>query len=398
MQGTALDFSDRSLPLPFDAAIRDMDGTISTLSNRSEEPAEIALEGRVNEYGLARINGTTKPLDPTNQTDITMVFRNLDISRLTPYTIQFAGYAIETGRLDLDLGYRLANRKLQGDNKVVIREMKLGEKSDLPGAGSLPLGLAVALLTDSEGVIDLAVPVEGDLDNPEFRISGVIWRAIGNLITKAVTAPFRFLGSLVGIDSEDFGTLHFQPGRSDLSPPDREQLVKLGEAMLQRPELSLEIAGSYSAALDRPALQAARVEQDISAWLDSNAGNDNELTLNRDRQAMEALLLAADPGINLESLQAPHLGTPADTPDAEPALDEVAYVADLRRQLEAQVIISESELQTLARARGQAAAAALRQGQAEAAEALRVVEIEPAGVEAGDDSTVPLELAVSAGD
>ncbi len=396
MHDTALDFSDRSLPLPFDAAIREMDGTVSTLSTVSEEASEVAIEGRVNEFGEARINGTTRLLDPANNTDIAMIFRNLDISRLSPYTIQFAGYSIDAGRMDLDLGYRLAQRQLQGDNRVVIREMQLGDKSDLPGAGSLPLGLAVALLTDSEGVIDLAVPVEGDLDNPEFKIGGVVWRAIGNLITKAVTAPFRFLGKLVGIDSEDFGTLSFQPGRADLSPPDQEQLVKLGEAMLQRPELSVEVAGSWAGALDRPAMQDRAVAEAVSQWLDQNPGNGEELTTARDRRALESLILAANPDTSLETLKTPFISVNNDDPDGEPELDEVAYLTGLRERLAAQVEIGEAQLSDLARARGLAVIEGLRAGQPGAQ--LRVSEVEPVSVEPAEDDTIPLELAVAGAD
>lgn len=396
MENTALDFADFSLPLPFDTAIREMNGTVSALSTTSEEPAAIEIEGRVNEFGLARINGTTQIFDPTNHTDISMVFRNLDISRLTPYTVEFAGYSIDGGRLDLDLGYRLAQRQLQGDNKVVIREMELGDKSDLPGAGSLPLGLAVALLTDSEGVIDLAVPVEGDLDNPEFKIGGVIWRALGNLITKAVTAPFRFLANLVGVESEDFGTLTFQPGSADLSPPDQEQLIKLGEAMLQRPELSVEVAGSWSAELDRPALQAARVEADMDAWLELNPGDADELSVARDRRVLEALTLAGNPDTSLETLQIPFMQATADDPESEAVLDEVAYLAGLRTQLEARVNIDEAQLAELGRSRGQAVINGLREGQPDTP--LRINEAEPASVEPGEDNSIRLELAVSGSD
>lgn len=396
MQDTALDFSDLSLPLPFDAAIRDMDGSVSALSTRSEEPAEIEVEGRVNEFGLARISGTTQILNPTNNTDIKMVFRNLDIARLSPYTVSFSGFPIEAGRLDLDLGYQLQQRKLLGDNQVVVREIELGEKSELPGAGSLPLRLAVALLTDSEGVIDLAVPVEGDLDNPEFRIGGVVLRALGNIITKAVTAPFRLLGGLVGVDSENFGTLTFQPGRSDISPPDQEQLVKLGEAMLKRPELSVEVAGSWSTELDRPALQAASVAAEIDAWLQANPGDATELTVTRDRRVLEALTVRVNPTADLAALKAPFLITSQDDPEGEPVLDEVAYNAALQAQLRAQIDVSESQLIALAQARGQAVVEGLVAGQPDAT--LRVNAVEPAEVEPGDDETISLELAVAVDD
>lgn len=404
MENTALDFSDLSLPLPFEAAIRDLDGDISTLATGSTEPAQVDLEGQVNEFGQARIEGEINAWDPTRQTDIRMRFRNLEISRLTPYTVQFAGYAIEEGRMDTDLAYVFEDRKMLGQNNIVIREMRLGDKVDHPDAGSLPLGLAVALLTDAEGVIDLDVPVEGDLDNPEFRIGGVVLQAIGNLITKVVTAPFRLLGNLVGVDSEEFGVLSFEPGRAELSPPDREQLLKLAEAMAQRPELALEVAGVWAPELDRPALQAARLEADMAAWQVENPGGDDELSTARDRRTLEALFAQRFPATPLETVAAEHMAEPPDpgeSGDAAPELDATAYLADLRGRLESAIDVAQAEFETLADARAAAVLAGL--GMDDAGTPLKVVEappieVDPAEVDAGEDGDVPMELAVSADD
>jgi len=139
----SLDFSDFSLPLPFAASIRSLGGEISTLSSVSAQPAEVSLEGQVNEYGLARIEGSINSWAFVEHTDIHMDFRNLEMSRLTPYSIQFAGHAIDAGRIDLDLDYKIAKSQMEGENKMVIRELTLGEKVDHPDAASLPLGLAV---------------------------------------------------------------------------------------------------------------------------------------------------------------------------------------------------------------------------------------------------------------
>ncbi len=245
IDNASLDFSDLSLPLPFEAAIRSMDGTISTLSTSSAEPARIQLDGQVNEFGQVQIGGSINARSYYEFTDIQMNFRNLEMARLTPYTIQFAGHEIDAGRLDLDLDYKIQKGQMQGENSIVVRELTLGDKVDHPDAVSLPLGLAVALLKDSEGVIDIDLPVRGDLNDPEFRIGGIVAKAIFNLITKIITSPFRLLGNLVGVDSEDFGTLSFEAGSPEVSPPDREKLVKMAEAMIQRPELQLAIGGVY---------------------------------------------------------------------------------------------------------------------------------------------------------
>ncbi len=391
---SGLDFSDVSLPLPFRAEIRALNGEISALANRSSEPARVQLEGQVNEYGLARINGELNPWDVTDSADIQMTFRNLDMQRLTPYTVSFAGYPIEGGRLDMDLGYELVQRQLNGQNKIIVRELKLGEKSDHPDAGSLPLGLAVALLTDANGVIDLDVPVTGNLDDPEFKIGGVVWRALGNLITKAVTAPFRLLGALVGMDSEDFGQLEFTPGSAEISPPDQEKLAKLGEAMLQRPSLALQASGVYEPQADGLALQTQKFE----AAQETRAG---ELTGSGQpagtREVMESLASERLPELDLAGFALQFTAPPKEGTETPGVIDEVAYLAGLRERLIRSETTSEAELLALAGSR--AAAVAERLNSAQPALSDRVKIQQSKAVEAVTEGLVILELEViTAGD
>jgi hypothetical protein len=305
----AMDFSDFSLPLPFATQIRQLGGSISTVDNTSSAPANIRLEGRVDDYGLARIDGAMNLLDPLSSTDVTMEFRNLLMSNLSPYTVQFAGREIDEGKLDLDLTYRIVDGELQGQNAVVMSDLVLGKEVDHPDAVSLPLGLAVALLTDANGVIDIDLPVEGNVNDPEFRIGGVIWQAFAGLITKIVSAPFRLLGNLIGIESEDFGRFQFLAGRADLTPPELEKVAQLQQALQQRPELGLEIAGVFDPAIDVPALQYQQLRTVMRERLGEDyADADDEFRMLSEeiRSALEAIFVERFPETPLETVKAAH--------------------------------------------------------------------------------------------
>ena len=167
--------------------------------------------------------------------------------------------------MDVDLGYRINNSQLEGDNSLVLRDLELGERVPHPDALDLPLGLAVALLKDRNGVIDLAVPVTGDLGNPQFSYGSVIRTALANIITNIVTSPFRFLANLVGGgDDEDIGMIDFRPGRFDLAPPEREKLARLATALVERPGLLLTVAGAYEQTSDTGALQQQFLDRRIA--------------------------------------------------------------------------------------------------------------------------------------
>jgi len=397
VQNGAMDFSDLSLPLPFATHIANLDGTISTLATNSTEPASVRLEGQVDEYGLARIDGTMNLFDPILHTDTNVEFKNLLMSSLSPYSVQFAGREIAQGKLDLDLRYIIEKGQLAGQNDVTLSELVLGEKVDHPDAASLPLGLAVALLKDSNGVIDIDLPVEGDINDPEFRIGGVIWQAFAGLITKVVTAPFRLLGSLIGIDSEDLGQFQYLAGRSDLTPPELEKIAQLETALQQRPELSIEIQGVTDPAIDIPALKFIHLRDIVLERTGGESGGEDAENLMLDEEVrglFESLFSERFPDIPLDSLRAAHMNPPPDNPEANPVLDDLAYSADLRDRLLASEPVSEQDLAGLATARAEAVRQAfLASGQFSEN---RIVIVDSVEVESEDGEWIVMELAVAA--
>jgi hypothetical protein len=392
----ALDFSDLSLPLPFATEIRKLGGTISTIATGSTEPANVKLEGRVDEYGLARISGGIQLLDPLRYTDITMEFRNLLMSSLSPYSIQFAGQKIDEGKLDLDLRYQIDNGQLLGQNDIVMSDLMLGEKVEHPDAADLPLGLAVALLKDANGVIDIDLPVEGDVNDPQFQIGGVIWQAFVGLVTKIVTAPFRLLGGLVGADADDIGQFQFLAGRSDLAPPEIESIGQLREALAERPELTVEVSGPYVVAVDTPALQYKRLRDEVFARIGEPAAADEDVSmLDEDLiSTLEAIFTERFPAESLETVKAAHQTVAAGENRDKPEFDMLAYGAALRDRLLATEEIGQADLEQLADLRARAIQDAFLADGAFDSSRIRIVA--PAETESEDGEWVMMELGLAA--
>lgn len=258
------EFADLSLRPQFGTRMRELGGVVTGLSTDPAASAQVELDGKVDDFGSARIRGALQPFRATEATDLALAFRNLEMTRLTPYSGKFAGRRIESGRLSVDLEYKIQQRQLAGTNKFVVHKLKLGEAVDSPGAMKLPLDLAIALLEDSNGVIDLDLPVSGSLDDPQFSYGAIVWKAIVNVLTKIVTAPFRALGSLLGGDAEKFESARFDPGSSVLLPPEQEKMKVLAEALAKRPALTVTIQPGYDPAADRRALQEAVVRREAA--------------------------------------------------------------------------------------------------------------------------------------
>ena len=256
-------FADFSLTPNFATAIQQLNGQIGTIDSRQAKPASVDIKGKVDRYAPVTIKGSVNPFDPMAALDIATSFKRVELTTLTPYSGKFAGFRIRKGRLNLDLHYVITKGQLKAENKVVVEQLQLGEKVDSADAVDLPIRLAIALLKDSDGKISIELPVTGDLNNPQFSVMPIVWQTLRNLVVRAATAPFKFIGGLIsGGGAEDLGNVSFAAGSSELSKDAEGALNTLAKALKERPALRLEIEGTAAASSDGPFLAAQRLERE----------------------------------------------------------------------------------------------------------------------------------------
>lgn len=256
-------FADLSLRPNFATGIEQLNGHIGTLDNQSPKAAAVDLSGKVDRYAPVSIKGSLTPFDPLNSLDIATRFQNVELTTLTPYSGKFAGYRIRKGRLNLDLHYQIDQGQLKADNRLLLEDLQLGERVDSPDAVDLPVRLAVALLKDTKGNIDIELPVAGDLNNPEFSVMPIVWQTLRNLVLRATQAPFKFIAGLAGAGNTDLSQLGFAAGSAELNPEARQTLGTLSTALQERPQLILEVEGISAISADGPALAAQRLEHEM---------------------------------------------------------------------------------------------------------------------------------------
>ena len=257
-----IDFMDESLPINFRTVIGNLNGEVLGIHSDPGVQAQVDMRGTVDGYAPVVLKGTAAPMKTPPALDLDLGFTGVDLALLTPYSANYAGYKIESGVMNLDLQYLMKDSMLDGNNSLKIDHLKLGERVDSEDAVDLPLELALALLTDSNGVIEMEVPVKGNVDDPSFDVGSVVAKAFVNIITKAVTAPFKLLGSLVGSE-EDLQRIQFAIGSSELDEGARTKLNQLNSALQQRPQLTLVITGQLSLEADRKRLQWQTLQQQL---------------------------------------------------------------------------------------------------------------------------------------
>lgn len=264
LHGGRVQFSDRFVKPNYTANLSELEGGLSAFDSAGAagaQPAmaDLSLRGRVEGTASLQIEGKLNPLAKPLALDIRAKVRDLELPPLSPYSVKYAGHGIERGKLSVDLHYEvLPNGQLTATNSLVLNQLTFGQP--VPGApASLPVRLATALLADRNGVIDLNLPIQGSLNDPQFSLGPVILKAIGNLILKAVTAPFSLLASAFGGGGEELSQVAFAPGSPELGEQAEQQLDKVARAMNDRPGLRLTVIGTASAQAEQEGLKRARL-------------------------------------------------------------------------------------------------------------------------------------------
>ena len=242
LQGGTVSFVDRSMAKLFSATMYELGGRVTGMASDEQMLADVDLRGQLENHSPLTISGKINPLSKDLYANLTISFKDIDLTPMTPYSGTYLGYVIDKGKLYLDLSYHIEKRKINADNKVMIDQFTLGDSVKSDKATSLPVSLAIALLKDSNDEIHLDVPVYGDLDDPNFSVAGVIFTVVKNILVKAATSPFALLSSMLGSGNEDFTSIDFADGLATIDQEQLKKLQTLADMLAKRPALTLEIS------------------------------------------------------------------------------------------------------------------------------------------------------------
>ncbi len=347
LQGGRIQFTDYYIKPNYSATLLEVGGRISGLSSEETKMADVDLRGKLENYAPLEITGKVNPLRDDLFVDLEAEFKDMDLSPLSPYSGRYAGYTIEKGKLSLSLKYLIVRRKLESTNNVFLDQFTFGDRVESPDATKLPVRLAVALLKDRSGEIQLDLPVSGSLDDPKFSLGRVILKIVVNLLKKAATSPFALLGAIVG-GGEELGYLEFDHGVDAPGAAGKAKLETLAKALHDRPSLKLEIAGYVDLEKDREALRQSLFDRKVRSqkWKDL-AGKDGQ-DLSLDNVVVDA---AEYPGYLKRAYREEKFPKPR---NAAGMLKDLP-VPEMEKLMLAHIQVTDDDLRLLARRRAQAA-------------------------------------------
>lgn len=373
-------FEDRSIEPNVKTSLTEFGGTIKGLSSKQLKKADVNLTGRIGRAARLNIVGKINPLSEDAFTDLVITLGGMDLTPVGSYSGKYAGYGLSKGKLSLDLKYKVSQKVLEAENLVQVDQLTFGEKTNSPEATSLPVPLIVGLLKDRKGLIEVDMPIRGDLNDPDFKYGRVVLSTLLNLLTKVVASPFSLMGKLIpgGGNEEELQFIEFEPGSAALLDSEVHKLEALEKALDERAGLRLDIKGTTDATRDVAELQTRKLREQLFSMSGGKKPDQEELSPKEEQRLVEKL----------------YAKLPAPDPSVTPAEPTQPTVEDMKRKLAAAIKISPSELEALAHQRAEAIRGHLLEGGKLTEE--RVALLDAGAAESGHEK-VRTQLSLSAG-
>ena len=339
-------YTDKTTADPFRMNLRSINGTVSGIATEANSTADIDIDGALDGYGLLSFQGELDLFNYARLTDFNIDIYDMALPFASPMSVKVIGHPIESGRLTLDLDYNITDQQLQATNHIELSHLHLGDKIEGEGTIDAPFKLGISMLKDSDGRITLDIPLEGNLDDPDFIARKAVMAAAGEVTKELVKSPFRMLGRLVGGGAEDqeLEFVDFEVGSASLGTSATANLDTLARALKQRPTLRLEIESVVDRRADSEVLKQTDFERELATR--QTAAEQSEATT--DRTPLETMFVERFSAADLESLRAQY------TSAEDSELDDDSYTRVLRSRLVESQPVDEARVAVLGLARAEA--------------------------------------------
>lgn len=254
ISNSRLNFNDYSLPKTFKISFHNINANIKNITNKINTIISVKLSNDIDKYASAKVVADINSDDPKKDSRVNIKLENYNMHSLTSYSYNYIGQKIESGKLFLNLIYKMKDTKLFGMNNIILQKIVLGDKKSDKNVRILSLDTALILLEDSEGKVDINVGIDGDLSKPNFKYRSLFLSVIKDIGTKVIYSPFSFIGKSLGIDSKELQYVSFEFGKSKISLEEKKQLKVVADILKKKENIFLQIAGVYDPVYDLKAL------------------------------------------------------------------------------------------------------------------------------------------------
>ncbi|MDF1644400.1 MAG: DUF748 domain-containing protein [Pseudomonadales bacterium] len=257
-------FSDQNVEPPFSTDVEIQSLLVEKIDNQSpDEPTTISLTGSIDQHATVSLSGTATPLADQISADMKATVTSLELVPMSPYIESAIEYHTQSGKLTLDTEIKIKENQLDSNVGITLNNIKLAPASDeaaqkLTKQLTMPLDLMLSVLRDTDNNVQIDIPVNGDIDKPDFDINDVLEQAAAKATQYAALSflknalqPYTTMISVAefafdqgkALTALKLDPLLFQPQQVELSEDQTNYLSKIAELLQQRPELRVRFCG-----------------------------------------------------------------------------------------------------------------------------------------------------------
>ena len=259
IQNGLMDFSDQTLNEPFNYELSQIAVDMDTISLQ-DEWVNVKASMKLNRRGNLDAKVGFNPMNPLDKIALDYELTDFQLPDINIYSKFYTGLPILFGEMYYKNKTRINNKQLVSDNKLIIRKVEIGRKTG--GLYDVPIKLALFILKDINGDINLDIPVRGDLSDPKVKILPIVWDTFKSFSYKIVASPFKALGQMLGVNEKELEEITFIYSDSTLTSSQTRSLDHLLKIAEIKPELQIELLYRNDTKLEK---------MDVISWYSQNS-------------------------------------------------------------------------------------------------------------------------------
>lgn len=252
-------FVDASMQPTFQQSLTLDKFSLTNINSRSpDQDGLLIIEGKNNQYAHINVNGILKPFLEKPFYAVKGEIKEVSLPAISAYVKDSLNYEIKSGQLDFSIDTKLSGDDVSGDANILLRGIDFTAANDhevdsIKDQTAIPFSVALGMLKDSQGNVDLSLPLSGNINDPSFGVSGFMGLLIKQATMMAAKdylmttfVPYANVVSIAMSAGEmllkvRFNDLEFSPKETELAASHQTFLQQFSTLMNDKPDTQITL-------------------------------------------------------------------------------------------------------------------------------------------------------------
>jgi hypothetical protein len=208
--------------------------------DKNQNRVNVSLKSIIKPYGNVSMALSMNPKD-SSDFDLQYHFQKLPVSMFNPYIISFTSFPLDRGTLEFKGTWNVRNGMIQSDNHLVIVDPRVTKRVRNKDTKWIPVPLIMTFIRERGNFIDYEIPITGNLKDPKFHLSDVIFDLIGNIFVKPPSTPYIVYVKNVENEIEKSITLNWETRHNSILSAQGKFIENMADFLVKNPEAFITV-------------------------------------------------------------------------------------------------------------------------------------------------------------